>query len=146
MQSYERERARRDILDGIQRRRFPHVFAIDIRPHLMLPYPSSDRTRIRSRITSRAEGKREGKYRRGEREKKKEILLRTPRVFLGVYAACTRSDYRSRFEDRLIASSVDEEAEEEVVGSLVPTVAATTTCRLPPGDRGTDPRHGATAR
>lgn len=33
------------------------------------------------------------------------------------YSACTRFDYRSRFEDRLIASSVDEEAEKEVVGS-----------------------------
>lgn len=59
-----------------------------------------------------------------------------------MYSACTRFDYRSRFEDRLIASSVDEEAEEEVVGSLVPTATATTTCRLPPGFREMDPRHG----
>lgn len=52
-------------------------------------------------------------------------------------SACTRFDYRSRFEDRLIASSVDEEVAKEVVGelassSLVPTATATTTCRLPP--------------
>lgn len=60
------------------------------------------------------------------------------------YSACTRFDYRSRFEDRLIASSVDEEAEKEVVGSpgLVPTATATTTCRLPPGSHEMDPRHG----
>jgi len=53
-------------------------------------------------------------------------------------SACTRFDYRSRFADRLIASSVDEEAEKEG-GSREPphsvsaSCRATTTCRLPPG-------------
>lgn len=49
-------------------------------------------------------------------------------------STCTRFDYRSCFEDRLIASSVDEElGEEGRVGSRVPAAAAETTCRLPPG-------------
>lgn len=42
---------------------------------------------------------------------------RSARTSCSPYSACTRFDYRSRFEDRLIASSVDEEAEKEVVGS-----------------------------
>lgn len=41
---------------------------------------------------------------------------RSPRTSCSPCSACTRFDYRSRFEDRLIASSVDEEAEKEVGG------------------------------
>lgn len=40
-------------------------------------------------------------------------------------STCTRFDYRSRFEDRLIASSVDEDlVEEGRVGSRVPAATA----------------------
>ena len=45
-------------------------------------------------------------------------------------STCTRFDYRSRFEDRLIASSVDEEL---VAESGAAACLQLTTCRLPPG-------------
>ncbi|KAG7190381.1 hypothetical protein KM043_006489 [Ampulex compressa] len=88
--------------------------------------PDYPRPRVRRRISSGGAGDPRGSRAAG---------LTLP------VATCTLFDYRSRFEDRLIASSVEtRKPSKEVVGSRVPAATAETTCRLPPGSLEIAPR------